>query len=210
MPSLNQPKQGRSRRTLDRLVAAGLSLLEEGGPDAVTVKAVVARARSSVGSFYARFEGKDDLLAYLREQVRQSAEAEWSETVGREAWEASLAGIAAQAVALLFDLRPGYEQRIRTADRLVTDGEDDELRRKALDQLAARFLERREEITHPNPELAVRIALSAVLGIGEHAPPWGQVETDALRTECVQLLLGYLSGRPHEDAGPVEFFDVWG
>jgi hypothetical protein len=90
------------------------------------------------------------------------------------------------------------------------DGEDDQLRHKALAELAARFLERREEITHPNPELAVRIALSAVLGVAEHVRASDDVDTDALRTECVQLLLGYLTGRPHEDTGPVEFFDVWG
>jgi AcrR family transcriptional regulator len=210
MPGLRTPKQSRSQRTLDRLVAAGLTLLEEGGPDAVTVQAVVSRAKSSVGSFYARFEHKDALLAYLRERVRESAAAEWTETVGREAWEASLAGTAAQAVALLLDLRPGYEQRIRTVDRLVTDGEDDALTHRALDELAARFLQRREEITHPNPELAVRIALGAVLGVGEHAASAGAVDADALRTECVHLLLGYLAGRPREATGSVEFFDVWG
>ena len=33
--------------------------LEEGGPDVLTVQRVVSRAGSSVGSFYARFAGKE-------------------------------------------------------------------------------------------------------------------------------------------------------
>jgi AcrR family transcriptional regulator len=214
MSGLTAPKQSRSRRTLERIVAAGLALLEEGGPDAVTVQAVVARARSSVGSFYARFKGKDDLLAHLRDQVRESAATRWAETVDREAWEASLPGMVTRAVGLLLDSRPDYDERIRAADRLVADGEDDEPRRKALAELVGRLLQRREEITHPNPELAVRIGLSAVLGVAEHARTTSttasDVDAEELREECVKLLLAYLTGRGRDEIGSVEFFDVWG
>jgi AcrR family transcriptional regulator len=214
MARLAAPKQARSRRTLERIVAAGIALLEEGGPEAVTVQAVVAKARSSVGSFYARFKGKEDLLAHLRERVRETAETAWSETLGAEAWETSLEGAAARAVDLLLDSRPEYDARIRTADRLLsTEVGDEEPRRKAIDELAVRLLERRDEITHPDPERAVRIGLAAVLGVGEHAravtADASEAHPDALRTECTHLLLAYLTGRPRGDAGPVDFFDVW-
>jgi AcrR family transcriptional regulator len=189
-------------------------LLEEGGPDAVTVQAVVSRARSSVGSFYARFKGKDDLLEHLRDRVRQSAESEWRETVGTAAWDRTLEGIVTGAVGLLLDRRPRYDARIRSADRLIAGGEDDEPTRKALDELAARLLERRDEITHPDPERAVRIGLAAVLGVAEHlsaeSPSAPDADPDGLRTECVRLLIGYLKGGPQAASGPVEFFDVWG
>jgi AcrR family transcriptional regulator len=214
MAKVADPKQARSRRTLERIVAAGIALLEEGGPEAVTVQAVVARARSSVGSFYARFQGKEDLLQYLRDRVRESTAAEWRDTIGSEAWENSIDGIAARAVALLLDLRPDYDARIRTADRLVTDTDDAEPTRRALDELAERLLERREEITHPDPERAVRIGLAAVLGVGQHARAVVTNETgpdpDGLRTECTQMLLGYLTGRPRDEASSVDYFDVWG
>jgi AcrR family transcriptional regulator len=214
MARISHPKQPRSQRTLERIVAAGLALLEQGGPDAVTVQAVVSKARSSVGSFYARFRGKEDLLEYLRDHVRRSAAAEWSHTIGAEAWEKSLEGIAARAVALLLDLRPDYEARIRSADRLVAHGEDDEPTRRALDELAKRLLERREEITHPDPERAVRIGLAAVLGVGQHAHAVIAKESDSdpdgLRTECTHLLLGYLTGRARDESASVDFFDVWG
>ena len=51
---LNPPKQSRSRRTLERIVQAALKILEEQGHKALTVQAVVDRADSSVGSFYAQ------------------------------------------------------------------------------------------------------------------------------------------------------------
>jgi len=214
MPRIVDPKQARSKRTLERIVDAGLELLEEGGPDAVTVQAVVRRARSSVGSFYARFKGKDDLLAHLRERVRETAESEWRDTVGAAAWETSLEAIVTGAVDLLFDLRPRYDARIRSADRLIAGGDDDEPTRKALDELAARLLERRDEVTHADPERAVRIGLAAVVGVAEHLsvenPDASGADPDGLRTECVRLLIGYLTRGPQEAAGPVEFFDVWG
>ena len=62
---LNAPKQSRSRQTLERIVQAALEILEGQGYAALTVKAVVERANSSVGSFYARFSGKEDLVDYL-------------------------------------------------------------------------------------------------------------------------------------------------
>ena len=214
MATISNPKQARSRRTLERIVTAGLALLEEGGPEAVTVQAVVTKARSSVGSFYARFEGKEDLLEHLRDRVRESAAAEWRHTIGSEAWERSIEGIAARAVALLLDLRPDYDARIRTADRLVRDPEDAEPTGRALDELAERLLERREEITHPDPERAVRIGLAAVLGVGHHARAVLTNEAgpdpDGLRTECTQMLLGYLTGRARDDDASVDYFDVWG
>jgi AcrR family transcriptional regulator len=189
--------------------------LEEGGPEAVTVQAVVSRARSSVGSFYARFRGKDELLEHLRGHLRSSAEAEWSETLEGASWDESLPSVAARAVDLLLDLRPRCDARVRAAERLVaSDGEDAQPGHEALEELGARLLERRHEIAHPDPELAVRIALTAVLGVGEHFRSSGD-RTDAadfekLRAECLQLVLGYLTDRAGGDATSVDFFDVWG
>ena len=78
---VNPPKQSRSKRTLERLVGASLEILGREGPDALTVQAIVERAGSSVGSFYARFAGKEDLLDYLGERVWREAAARWDEAL---------------------------------------------------------------------------------------------------------------------------------
>jgi AcrR family transcriptional regulator len=75
--SVRVPRQARSRRTLERLEKAALELVARDGPDSVTVAQVVARARSSVGSFYARFQGKDELFLHLAEGLRRQALDRW-------------------------------------------------------------------------------------------------------------------------------------
>ena len=73
--SHSPPKQSRSRKTLERIVNAALEILAAEGPAALTVQAVASRANSSVGSFYARFRGKDDLLNYLGTRVWEDVRA---------------------------------------------------------------------------------------------------------------------------------------
>jgi AcrR family transcriptional regulator len=75
--NVRPPQQARSRRTLERLEKAALELVARDGPDSVTVAQVVARARSSVGSFYARFQGKDELFLHLAEGLRRQALERW-------------------------------------------------------------------------------------------------------------------------------------
>jgi AcrR family transcriptional regulator len=74
---LRKPLQDRSRRTLERLVAAAARLLEEHGPDAVTVTGVTREARTSVGAFYARFSGKEEMVRYLGERWLAEALELW-------------------------------------------------------------------------------------------------------------------------------------
>jgi len=74
---VREPLQDRSRRTLERLVAAAARLLEEHGPDAVTVTGVTREARTSVGAFYARFSGKEEMVRYLGERWLAEALERW-------------------------------------------------------------------------------------------------------------------------------------
>ena len=62
--TLRPPKQHRSRRTLQRIARAALELIAQSGVEGTTIEAIARRAGSSVGSFYARFESKADLLVY--------------------------------------------------------------------------------------------------------------------------------------------------
>ena len=102
---LNPPKQSRSRRTLEHIVQAALEILEEQGYTALTVQSVVDRANSSVGSFYARFSGKEDLLDYLGERVWDQALERWDGAVKARDWsEIDLQHIAESSMGLLVDI----------------------------------------------------------------------------------------------------------
>jgi len=56
-------RQARSLATEQNLIAASLSLLDEGGLDACTAPALAARAGVAVGTIYARYRDKDALIA---------------------------------------------------------------------------------------------------------------------------------------------------
>ncbi len=215
-PTLHPPQQARSRRTLERIVRAALDILEEEGPDAVTVQAVVARARSSVGSFYARFGGKDDLLEYLGSRVWDEVSERWSAAVAARSWsEMDLGELVSGAVGLLFDVRRSRVGQLRALDRMAGgSGAYEAFRAKLLQDLAALILEHADTIRHEDPELAVRLGLRAVLGVldGE-AGAAGDLPREVVVRECRELLLAYLTGgAPGEpgDGEQVEFFDVWG
>jgi AcrR family transcriptional regulator len=64
------PQQNRSRRTLDRLLEASESLLKRKRFEEISVAELAREPRSSVGSFYARFPGKDALLDFLDGRAR--------------------------------------------------------------------------------------------------------------------------------------------
>src|SRR5215211_2258838 len=64
-PRVQPPLQDRSRRTLDSIGRAVEELLATRSFDDISVADIVRQARCSVGSFYARFTGKEDLLPYL-------------------------------------------------------------------------------------------------------------------------------------------------
>lgn len=218
-PYLNPPKQPRSRRTLERIVNAALELLEAEGPEGVTVQAVVARAKSSVGSFYARFRGKDDLLDYLGERMWQEALARWDHAVEEQTWSnMDLDQVTNGAVRLLIDVRDAGAGRLRQLDRLADRGDAyDRFRRHLVSSLEGLLLERRGEMVHPDPELGVRLGLTAIAGLIDArvdapvgATPEGSLDRDRLAMECGDLLLRYLTaGGARHGNEPVEFFDVW-
>lgn len=221
---VNPPQQARSRRTLERIVRAALAILDEVGPDGLTVQAVVARADSSVGSFYARFRGKDDLLEYLEEKVWDEASARWQEELAGRAWEGlPLTKIAEGAIRLLVDAHRSRATYLKALDRLGAGSGDGygSFRRHVLRGLTDVLLERRAEIAHPDPQLAVRLALAAVSGAVETGDPstGDPFDPDTLVREARALLLSYLTGPEgapgagdavEEDEGEVDFFDVWG
>lgn len=110
------PKQGRSQRTLDRIVAAAEALLAEEGVDATTVKAVMERSGVGPGSFYARFGGREALLGYLRDRFWDGIRDSWTVFAEEEAWgEADLTTLAGEVVRRLVRGYGRHEGRIRAS-----------------------------------------------------------------------------------------------
>ncbi|MFE7277800.1 MULTISPECIES: TetR family transcriptional regulator [Streptomyces] len=73
--------QQRSRLTQTRIFTEGTRLLQEGGPEALTVAAVAKAAGVSVGSVYRRFGDKDRLLAAIQAGFTEDFRAEFRRRV---------------------------------------------------------------------------------------------------------------------------------
>lgn len=164
-------KQARSRKSLERLLDAAEEVLKKHGLDGATVPRIAAQASLSPGSVYRRFPDKDALLraVVLRYHTRIAEKSRanlgraelWKGTSLRQkAYIAILSTIAAhQAHAGL--LRPLYQ--------LCQRHPDFAFRRRAFQlemgnfrQVVKLFLEHRDEIHHPDPELAITFGLLLV------------------------------------------------
>ena len=71
--------QERSRRTQRLILDAGTDLLAEGGPEALTIAAVSARADVAGATVYRRFGDKDGLLAAIQQEFTDGFRAEFGE-----------------------------------------------------------------------------------------------------------------------------------
>ena len=214
---INPPKQDRSRRTLERIVAASFELLATEGPAGLTVHKVVERADSSVGSFYARFGGKDDLLDYLGERVWTEALGRWNEALDSRDWtEFELHGLVQASVGLLADAQRSRSVYLRAIDRVSGPRSHafETFRSEVLEGVASLLMSRADQIDHPVPQRAVRLGLRAVQGVldAEARAVTDRLDRETLVDECTGLLFGYLSAAERSEEGPggPDFFEVWG
>lgn len=220
---VRRPRQERSRKTLERIAGAALELFAERGVEATSVHEIVERADSSVGSFYARFDGKESLVRFLEERVWARARERWDRALEEGVWdERSLEEVVRGLVASLAALqeadaaqRGALRQHARS--RGEPDPEEPAFHRHVEAGVRRLLLERREAIRHPEPETAASIAYRWILGglrevLGRPTPDGSdRIDRETLVEELSRGLLAYLGAREggsREEEG-VEFFDVW-
>ena len=209
-PSFSPPVQARSRRTLARILDASLSLLAERGRDGLTVQDIVARAGTSVGSFYARFAGKEELLAYMEASVWTRARERWDEQLSHRIEEGDSLGQRVRTVVQLL-LEAQESESVRHLSAVGAGGEGGrEFGRHLRDTITRALLEQRADMRHPDPVAAIRLGHAAVTGaVRERPEGW---EDGPLVEELARLWLAYLGQQEKDDRGSgsaVDFFQVW-
>lgn len=216
-PSLNPPKQSRSRRTLERIVRASLEILEQEGPDGLTVQAIVERAGSSVGSFYARFAGKDELLDFLGERVWREAATRWDEALASSDWSGlGLGEMIDGAVRLLGEAGRSRASYLKALERTPGARGDAYLSFQVhvIRGVERLILDRAAEMTHPEPEVGVPLGLRAALALldAPEAPGSPLPPVERRMEEASRMLRAYLAGGGGERTSgeSVDFFDIWG
>lgn len=164
------PRQARSRRTLERLLAAATDLLRERSFDDIPVREICDRAGYTVGAFYARFDGKDVLLERLQGRTIEKFEAIVEEHLSGPRWTRPE---TEQRLAELFSALLRFHRRERGMLRtLLERSREDGRPGRALERMDeglarridARLPRARGSWAHPDPERGIRTALHLVLG----------------------------------------------
>lgn len=205
--------------------------MAEQGVEATTVAQIVGRAGSSIGSFYARFSGKDELIHYLEERVWSDVRARWDDALASDTWkDLSLPDVVAGVVRLIIQV----EQMAGKARHALAFSPKNAYGKPPPHRLFAAHLEAgvgalllnmRDQIGHPRPDDAVAIGYRTIAAAArefalsdghpssdDSAMPPNGVDRETLRAELSLMFLCYLGTAPTFGADSpedVDFFEIW-
>jgi AcrR family transcriptional regulator len=187
LSSVSRPKQARSEETLSRLLDAAESLIVEKSISDVSIPEIVRRAGSSVGGFYARFRDKNELLRALEERFFNDVLEHVNEIAEPERWRGvSAAEIVRPCVA-------EFVQMFREREALITAflfraAQDPEFiaeglrfRRSVSERVSSLLLDRRDELDHPDPEVAIEVVVQMAIGLLQQMALSGDFRVDGRR-----------------------------
>lgn len=165
---VRQPQQNRSRKSLERVLSAGIAVLAEKGYDGFSIADVSARANVSVGSIYQRFQSKAVLFAALQERILADIDREQAALFAAIDTDGLADGaIVDAAVGALADHFREHEALLRVM--IVRGAVDEETRARGsrsslkLAQNFERFLMTKlSRIHHPTPAIAVDVSFRII------------------------------------------------
>ncbi|MGZ4201838.1 MAG: TetR/AcrR family transcriptional regulator [Thermoleophilaceae bacterium] len=165
---IRPPLQRRSQESLERVLQAGADLLLEVGYEGFTLQEVSKRSGVSIGSIYARAPSKEALVLaiYDREMAKVSAANErLRETAQLEGLKGrdliiALVDLMARSTLEHADILRVFMYRALVDEEIWRRGSErsTELSRAFEEAL----LEHKDELNHPDPELAIDVAFRMV------------------------------------------------
>jgi AcrR family transcriptional regulator len=204
------PKQARSRDSFQKLLAAAREVVAEMGLQGATIPRIAARAGLSPGAIYRRFPDKDSLLqAVVLKTLQESDDATKGLLESEQIRNLTLEARAVWFVKGMITSHRNTPGLMRTVLHYVLIHPDPKFRKKA-DILQDRsfrrivdfFLQKREEITHPQPDIAVPLALmmtgstiNAIIDLNTFfSENWAPLakNDERLQHELTTALLAYL------------------
>ena len=205
IPGVNRPLQARSAATYARILDAAEKLLRDRDLDALRIEDLIEEAGVSIGSFYARFDGKDAILGALLERYRDETEGfvRRRPSVGARGLDAACRWFVAQRVRR-FQRRRGMLRvlTLETRRRPELAAEARAVARQLNDWCVAFFDACSDEIEHTDTRGAILQGVYFVHAICRDRILFGSsphastvpLSTRGLQKELAALLSRYLRG----------------
>jgi AcrR family transcriptional regulator len=201
------PRQKRSRASLERLLDAAEEQIRQNGFEALTISGVVNSIGLSVGAFYARFPDKTALLHAVQDRFHNRLEPIIREQMIAEAGPCTtLADAVEAAVEVLIRNVTGERELSRAFMSLsvadpVLRARGELVNRQRREALLEILIVHKDEIGHPDPELAIDVAYGMYAAVvrgrlmfgAEHELYYG-IDNPTLYRELKQALTLYLKG----------------
>lgn len=204
-PAGREPKQGRSRASFERMLAAATDLLAEHGNDDFALTDVAKRGKVSIGSIYCRFDSKDDLIQAVQRRFTEQLFEEQSAMLDRITTRTdSLDGFVRAFVDDYAELMKRHAPIMRPMMmRASNDPVVRAMGKRSYEDLLQRFsaavLSHGAEIRHSLPELAVDMAFRTIyaaiaryLGFGMVGESASKADWKNLKTELGVMCSTYL------------------
>lgn len=176
------PQQARSRAALQRLLASAEYVLVNGGIDEFTIARVAEHAGVSVGGVYRRFEGKDQLIDAVRQDLMTRLETAVLEAL--DTAPATLEGVVGTFVEALGGTLADSGRLIPAMMEAGRGGDAPERGMAVVTGLQDRFLAAtlpyHKRIEHPNPKGALLVAFRSVMSMGAYRAASADVWPDPL------------------------------
>ena len=200
-----EPKQERSRKTLESLLRTGVRLLSKGNPQDLRIEEVVSKAGSSIGSFYARFPSKTEYLEALAERLEGDLQDRLLEIIDGTA-EPSGVEATAEALVAAFARESRQRSALRRADvALAKRGRKTD--RRVMEHARA-ALERAGIADADRSRRATELLVATVDGAAQTFA--SEKDRTALLEALPGILVAYLDPTPPKPRRtPVDPFDVW-
>ena len=171
VPALREPKQERSRLRFERVQDAAVGLLVERGPDAFTLAEVCTRADASVSAIYNRVKSKDDLIRIIHEREMARIDRDTAKIL-REAdlRTGQLSEAVAELIQRMTRVLRANAAVMRPFMLLAITDKEISVRGKVshqlmVDQFVELLSQRRDEIRHPDPTLAIEWCYTLIYSV---------------------------------------------
>ncbi|MFG2799934.1 TetR/AcrR family transcriptional regulator [Streptomyces pseudovenezuelae] len=202
---IRPPKQRRSREAWNRVLDAGVSILEDGGYEAFTIAAVCERAEVAPPAIYARTTSKEALFLAVYEHGMRRLRVDQQVFSDDSRWAGlSAAGLVREAVAETGRAFLRHERFLRAV--VLTSASHPEVRRRGSrysqdlgNSFAGVVLRAADAITLPDAETAVRSCFSTVFAASVIRVAYGPgfarpapVEDDVFIADLAETAVRYL------------------